>query len=126
MSILQHLAQAAAVILLIELLVVLLVFLGISGGLAFGLRWTRGKTNWAFEKINTYSAIGHKYIHKGTDYLALPVIRVSGAAEQVQGTLRSLQQHVRRIQASRSAPQLVAARPVTPPVEEPQAPDVLV
>ena len=126
MNILEHLAQAAAVILLLQLLVFLLIFLAISGGLAFGLRWTRGKTNWAFEKVNRYSALGQKYIHTGTDYLALPVIKVSGGAERVRGILDSLERQTRRVRAVRNAPVAVGARPVPPSPEETQAPDVLV
>lgn len=126
MNVLEHLAQAAAVLLLLELLMILIVFLAISGGLAFGLHWVRGKTPWAFGKVNTYSGLGQKYSHKGTDYLALPVIVTAGAAERVKGTLRSLQEQVRRLRHRGATQPVVAARPVSPPPQEPSSPDVLV
>lgn len=116
MDILNHLAQAAAVLLLIELLVVLIIFLAVAGGLAFGLRWVNGKSDWAFNKVNGYLPIGRKYIHKGLDLAAAPVIKLSAFAETVKGTMRVLEQLVRsRLQ---SAPTEVTARPAARPLDD--------
>jgi phage tail tape-measure protein len=115
-DVLNHLGQAAAIILLIELLVVLMIFLAVAGGLAFGLHWVRGKTDWAFGKINIYAGKGTGLIHKGTDYLALPFIKATGAAATARATLDAIERRVRQIQASRPVRPPVAARPVPPPV----------
>lgn len=123
MDILNHLGQAAAVILLIELLVVLMIFLAIAGGLAFGLHWVRGKTSWAFGKINTYVGKGTRLIHKGTDYAGLPFIKAGGLAATVRGTLDAIERRIRQLQVARRARPPVAARPVPAPVvvEDPDA-----
>ena len=92
----NHLAQAAAVILLIELIVVLLVFLAISGGLAFGLWWARRKIGWAFEKGNTYVRLGTRYVHRGIDVAAKPFIAVSAVASKIKGTTEAIREDVRR------------------------------
>lgn len=112
MSVLNHIAQAAAVILLIELLVVIFVFLGIAGGLAFGLRWVRGKTGWAFGKANTYAGMGTGYLHKGMDYAAKPFILAGGWADRVKGTAGSLRDQAREARRRRVEP------PGAVPVEE--------
>ena len=89
MTILHHLAQAAAVLLLIELLVVLLVILGVAGGLAFGARWGRGKTRWAFQKATGYLPLLRKYSRIGTDSVAKPFIVSAGVSTRVGVTLQS-------------------------------------
>lgn len=104
MDVLNHLAQAAAVILLVELLVFLLIFAAAAGGLSFGLRWVRGKTSWAFDLVNTYVALAAKYVHTGTDYVAKPVIVASAFGDTVRTTASSVRNRVRalRYPASRS------------------------
>jgi hypothetical protein len=113
LSVVNHLAEAAAVILLIELIVGILIFAGISGGLAFGLRWVRGKTGGAFEKANAYVRIGAQYIHTGTDYAAKPFILTSAFAEKLRSLPRAIQEQVRRSRESGAAtpPSPVAASP---------------
>lgn len=113
-AVLHHLAQAAATILLLELLVVLLIFLAISGGLAFGFHWLNGKTEWAFGKANTYVGIGRRAIHTGTDYIALPFVKVSGFVDSTKATARALRSTVR---LGRERQDVVAARPVPPALE---------
>lgn len=129
MSVLNHLGQAAAVILLLEIVVVLLILVGISGGLAFGLWWVRGKTDWAFAKANTYITMGIGYIHKGTDYAAKPVIAGGSFAETVKGAFRAIQREAQ----ARTSPngQHASATVEVPtvaaqPVEDPEAPVPLV
>lgn len=111
MNVLNHLAQAAAVLLLLELLVVLLIFAGVAGGLAFGLRWVRGKTDVAFTKAQAGLKIGDRYAHSGLDYLARPFILASGAAETVKGTAQALRREV-RTRWERSHPQNIIPPPV--------------
>jgi hypothetical protein len=115
-TVLHHLAQAAAVILLVELLVVLMLFLALAGGLAFGSRWVRGKSGWAFEHTNEYLPLVSKYTGIGTDLVAKPFILGGGAVTRVQVTLASIRRQVREHQESskRSEPLLVASRPVDP------------
>ena len=95
MSILNHLGQAAAMLLLLELLVLVVLFAGIAGGLAFGTRWLRGRTGWASEKALTYLKIGSRYVEKGSGIAALPFIRASGFAEAVKGTIAAIERRVR-------------------------------
>lgn len=119
---LDHLGQAAAVILLLELLVIILIFLGISGGLAFGLWWVNGKTGWAFNLVNTYFGKGRGFIHTGTDYAAKPFILASGFAERARVTAEAVRKRIRDQRAAAATPSPVASRPVPPPetVEEPE------
>jgi hypothetical protein len=69
---LDHLAQAAAVLLILELMVVIIIFLAISGGLAFGLHWVRGKSGWVYAKIHKYVPLGTRYVHLATSSAAKP------------------------------------------------------
>lgn len=127
MSVLNHIAQAAAVFLLIELIVLLLVFVGVAGGLAFGLRWMRGKTGWAFEKANGYIVIGTRYLDKGTDYAAKPFILTTSFGERVKVTLDAIRDEVRELHRRAQELPEVAAAPVAPErQEEPEAPVPLV
>jgi hypothetical protein len=120
MTVLNHLTQAAAIILFLELFVVLLIFLGVAGGLAFGLRWVNGKTESAFRMVETYSRKATGYVHTGTDYAALPVILVRRYAETAGVASAAIKQRVRQIEAAREvaapaekAPEPpVGARPV--------------
>jgi hypothetical protein len=113
-SILHHLAQAAAVILLVELLVVMFIFLGIAGGLAFGLHWVRGKTGWAFAKMNGYVSLATKYTAVATEFVAKPFILGTGAVTRVRVTLEAIRRQVRasRTSPAGSEPAIVAGRPV--------------
>lgn len=114
MTVLHHLAQAAAVILLVELLVALALFLGLAGGLAFGLHWTRGKSGWAFEKANGYLPLLTKYSRVGTDVAAKPFILGAGATTQLRVTLESIRRQVREARESSAADRtpVVASLPV--------------
>lgn len=114
MTILHHVAQAAAVILLIELLVVLLLFLGVAGGLAFGLHWVRGKTDWAFDKANGYLSLVPKYTHTGTGLVAKPFILGGGVGTRLLVTLDAVRRQIRenRKHTASSVPGIVGARPV--------------
>jgi hypothetical protein len=117
-TVLHHLAQAAAVILLVELLVVLIIFLAVAGGLAFGLHWVRGKTDWAFGKANGYLALVPKYTHTGTGLVAKPFILGGGGITRALVTLESVRRQVRqmrKVQATANSP-IVAARPVEPDI----------
>ena len=116
MSVLHHLAQAAAVILLIELLVVLIIFLALAGGLAFGLHWMRGKTDWAFDKANGYLALVPKYTQTGTNLVAKPIIVGSGGVARVAATLEAIRRQVRSSRSSQPPiePPMVASRPIDP------------
>jgi hypothetical protein len=129
-TILHHLAQAAAVILLIELLVILLIFLGIAGGLAFGLHWVRGKTGWVFEKINGYASLATKYTRVGTEFVAKPFILGAGAVTRVRVTLEAIRRQFRAIRASPGGlePSITASRSFDPEVTTavPAVPDATV
>lgn len=119
MTVLNDLALAAAVLLLLELFVVVLVFLGIAGGLAWGLHWVHGKTDPTFSLIERYVGMGQKYVHLGTDYAAKPVILTANAAERVKGTAEAIRREVRR----EEKPATVwtgppAAEPVIPAAED--------
>jgi hypothetical protein len=124
MGVLEHLAQAAAVILLFELIVVVLVFLAVTGGLAFGLHWIRGKTDPAFSRVNEYTGIGTGYVHRGTAYAALPFLKVGGIAATMGGTLDAIEKRVRQNRAREAGLELAneAAGPEPAELE----PDVLV
>ena len=119
MSVLNHLADAAAVILLIELIVVIVIFAGVSGGLAFGLRWVRGKTGWAFEKANAYIRIGAQYLHSGTDYAAKPLIQAGAFADKIKSLTRAIQDQVRRSRESEATTQPTSVAATRSPSAEP-------
>ncbi len=101
MTVLHHLAQAAAVLLLVELLVVLMLFLAVAGGLAFGLHWVLGKTEWAFGKANGLLTLGTKYVRSGTDIVGKPFILGAGTVSRAQATASAIRRDVR---ARHSAP----------------------
>jgi hypothetical protein len=111
-EILRHLAQAAAILLFLELFVLLMIFLGISGGLAFGLRWVRGKTRVASIKGNELSLTVRRYVHQGTDIAAKPVIATASAAEMIKATAQSIRSQVG--DARRDSPQPQAPPPDAP------------
>jgi hypothetical protein len=115
-DILHHLGQAAAMLLLLELLVVLIILLGIAGGLAFGLRWVNGKTDVAFDKVNSYAPRARTIVHRVTDVVALPVIKGYGFAARVDGVVQSIQQQIRTSRPVQAAPP--ASRPIQPAAEE--------
>jgi hypothetical protein len=120
MSVLKHLAQAAAVILLLELMVVLLIFLGISGGLAWGLRWSRGKAAIGIARVNAELPKVSEYTERATDVAAAPFIKVAGVVENVKATRDAIQRIVRWGRASNTqTTQVVAARPVPRPITSP-------
>jgi hypothetical protein len=114
-SVLNHLAQAAAVILLAELLVMLLIFAALAGGLAFGLRWGRGKLRAAFEKGNSYLPLVRKYVHTGTDYVANPVIAAGKVADTVKGTALAIRKRVRESRFSGHATHVPGSIAEAPP-----------
>jgi len=95
-SVLNHLGQAAAVLLLIDLFVLVIIFAGVAGGLAFGLRWGRGKLGPLISKGEELEKRGAHYVSIGTDYGARPVIGAGGLAERVKGTVDALRAMVRR------------------------------
>lgn len=94
MSVLNHVALFAAMLLLIQLIVLILVLLGVAGGLAFGLRWTRGKVTWASTLGNTYLGKATHFLDIGLNYAALPVIKVSGAVEMVKATSAAIRERI--------------------------------
>lgn len=123
MQILQYAAEIAAVILILELMVVLLIFLGVAGGLAFGVHWVNGKTGPAFQKVRAYAGKGTEYVHTGTSYAALPVIVVRKYGETAGAAAEAMKLKVRQIEAARetspalgptmtTSEQPVGARPV--------------
>lgn len=118
MNILNHLAQAAAVLLLLELLVVLLVFLALAGGLAFGLRWGRGKLGSLFEKVNGFLPRIDGYVHTGTGYGARPFIIAAAFPDRVQATAEGIK---RRVRMQRPAPAATDVTTVMPAVEPAEA-----
>jgi hypothetical protein len=112
-SVLNHLAQAAAVILLAELLVMLLIFAALAGGLAFGLRWGRGKMRAAFEKGNSYLPLARKYVHTGTDYVAKPLIAAGKFADTVKGTALAIRKRVRASRISGDTTEIPVSVPAS-------------
>lgn len=121
-AILDHLAQAAAVILLIELLVVVIIFLAIAGGMAFGLRWVRGKTSWAFGYADKYMGLASLYTRRGMDYAARPFLLLGRGTAMIEGTALALQREARRLHAPPTppapAPLPEAALPPAAPITE--------
>lgn len=113
-------------LLLIELIVLILVLLGVAGGLAFGLRWVRGKVGWASGMANSYLGKGAHFLDIGLNYAALPVIKASGAVEMVKGTAAALRERVQQLAGGRGiavqpfphmlAHEAPASQPSLPPV----------
>lgn len=114
MQILQYAAEIAAVILILELMVVLLLFLGVAGGLAFGLHWVNGKTGSAFATVRRFTGKGTGYIHTGTGYAALPVIVVRKYAETAGAAAVAIKLKVRQIEATRETGPALGPADMTP------------
>jgi hypothetical protein len=113
---LHHLAQAAALLLFLELLVVIFVFVAISGGLAWGLGWVRNKQGWVYHKIHTYVPVGTNYVHLGTDFVAKP-FHVGGASwARVSRTASAIRTHVRELHVRRVPFGAIASHSTPPPV----------
>jgi hypothetical protein len=102
-TVLNHLAQAAAIILLLELMVVLLVFLAVAGGLGFGLHWVNGKSERASELLRKYTGKSRGYVHTGTDYAALPVVVTKKYARTAGAAAEAVRRRVREIEAARTS-----------------------
>jgi hypothetical protein len=113
-NVFHHIAQAAAILLILELWVVLIIFLAISGGLAYGLRWGRGKLGPLLEKANEYLAMVPKYTEKGSDYAAKPVIVAGGFAETVKTTVSALERRIREVRAAQAARRQGPGGPASP------------
>ena len=69
---------------IVELLVVLFIFLGLAGGMAFGLHCVRGKTGPTFERVNGYLPLVGRYTLRATDLAAKPFISGSALAERLK------------------------------------------
>lgn len=116
-------------LLLIQLIVLILVLLGVAGGLAFGLRWTRGKVGWASDTANTYLGKATHYLDMGLNYAALPVIKASATAEMLKATSRSVRQRVRFVMGARETeiqprPHMLAHQGAEPAPSLPPVPQV--
>ena len=61
-------------ILCLELISLLLVLVAINGGLAFGLRWVLGKMGFVHEKTTWALGLVDRYVNKGMNIIAAPVI----------------------------------------------------
>ena len=64
-------------ILCIELIGLVLVLVAINAGLIFGLRWVLGKADWTRGKIDWATGLVNKYVDKGANIAAAPVIVTS-------------------------------------------------
>ncbi len=117
MTVLNDVGAIAGAILLLELFVAVAVFLGVSGGLAFGLRWVNGKTEWAFGKVNGYLPLVRKYRDLGLDYAGKPFILAGGWWSRGSGTLLAIRRTVREQRVAWARAHEVAARPVLAPDE---------
>lgn len=120
MYVLNHLAYAAALLLLLELLVVALLFAGISGGLAFGVHWVNGKTDWAFGLVNRYLPMVRTYVHRGTGYVGKPFILLNAGLARLEATVGSLRRQAGEVRSRQQAQEL--APPAAVPVPRPQEP----
>ena len=54
-----------------------LVLVAINAGLVFGLRWVLGKAGWTRGKIDWITGLINKYVDKGANIAATPVIVTS-------------------------------------------------
>jgi len=90
MSVLHHLAQAAAVLLLLEMMVVVIVIGALFGGIGWGLHWVRGKSDWAFGKVNQILPAAQRYVFRGLGWIALPFIKATGYMAIVRVTLERI------------------------------------
>ncbi len=121
MSVMNHLAEAAAAILLLEVFVLALIFAALTGGLAFGLQWVNGKTEWIFGMVNGFLPPVRKYTSLALDTVAKPFIVLSAWTERVETTARSLQRQAAAIRARTSGHEVLP-----PPSEQAQPIDPLV
>ena len=77
-------------ILCLELIGLLLVLVAINGGLAFGLRWVLGKMGFVHEKTNWALGLVDRYVNKGMNIIAAPVIVGTGAWRGLKAGLHRL------------------------------------
>lgn len=77
-------------ILCLELLGLLLVLVAINGGLAFGLRWVLRKMGFVHEKTTWAVGLVDRYVNKGMNIVAAPVIVGTSAWRGVKAGLRRL------------------------------------
>jgi hypothetical protein len=119
MSVMNHLADAAAALLLLELLLVVTIFAVLCGGLAFGLYWVNGKTEWAFGLLNGLLPPVRKYASLAMDVVAKPFILLGTWTERIEATVGSLQRQIAAVQASKPSEETapVPAEPVQPPID---------
>ncbi|HWE62314.1 MAG TPA: hypothetical protein VHB98_11440 [Chloroflexota bacterium] len=66
-------------ILALELIVLLLILVGINAALALGLRWALRKSTFVHEKITWARALAVRYVDKGANLVAAPVIITTSA-----------------------------------------------
>lgn len=64
-------------ILCIELIGLVVVLVAINAGLVFGLRWVLVKADWTRGKIDWATGLVNKYVDKGANIAAAPVIVTS-------------------------------------------------
>lgn len=61
----------------IELIVLVLILALLNAGLAFGLWWVLKKMGWVHEKVTWATGLVQKYVDKGANIVAAPVIRTT-------------------------------------------------
>jgi hypothetical protein len=122
MDTLHHLAQAAAVILLIELVVVLVIFAAVAGGLAFGLRLGRRKSAIGFEKVNAQIPLVRGQVHTGNEMARRPFVEANRLYETSKVRALQLRDRARAgaIQLRERA-QSIWSPPPPPPPDSPEA-----
>ncbi|MGH2448616.1 MAG: hypothetical protein ACRDFS_08445 [Chloroflexota bacterium] len=124
MPILNHFAQAAAILLLGQLIVLLLVFAVIAGLVVFGLRFGRRRSQPGLQRANSLLAIAQSKVHQGTDMVARPVIALAGATDTMRATAMAIRHKVRGEPEPEPLPPTLIAEPtlLAPPLRTERLP----
>lgn len=90
MGVLNVLGGIGAIILAVELLLFLLVFLAVCVALWFGMRFLKGKSDYAFGKLNDLLKRGVDLENKGLRLVAKPIVVAAGASTMARVTVARL------------------------------------
>jgi hypothetical protein len=100
----------------IELVVLMLIIVVLNAGLAYGLWWVLKKMGWVHEKITWATGLVQKYVDRGANIVAAPVIRTTSFWRGLKAGVYRATHWPRRVPAPAAGAQLPAARePETAP-----------
>jgi|GEM_PF-2270175 len=104
-------------ILCIELIGLVVVLVAINAGLVFGLRWVLGKADWTRGKIDWATGLVNKYVDKGANIAAAPVIVTSSVWSGLKAGLYRATHWPKSRTLALSQTLVTSARPLPKPAD---------